>query len=138
MTDDKQPATTKKNIVTVLRIVARVFGFIVTVFFLIVICAGGLQDGVTVESLFVIIPITVAVAGYITAWWRELSGGILLVAAYVLLAISPNIHALVYGNDLQFYTGIFIYGSPILVAGILYIVTWRLDRRYIKGRAVKQ
>lgn len=137
MTDNK-PTSTQKNIITILRIVSRVFGFIVTVFFLIVVCSSGVQDGVSVESLFVIIPIAVAVAGFITAWWRELAGGILMAAAYVLLAISPNVHALVYSKDLQFYTGIFIYGSPFLVSGILYILTWWLDRRYIKGKVVKK
>jgi hypothetical protein len=114
---------------TVLRIIARVFGLAVVVFFLTIVFSSGAQDGFKLDILYILIPVVLAAAAYIIAWWREMLGGILMLAAYLLIALAPNIQSLIIGKGLQFYTGIFIYGSPFLITGILFIVAACLYRR---------
>jgi hypothetical protein len=134
MSGKKGTIVKQKKAADVLRIVARVFGGIIIVFFLILIFGEGAQDGISVESLFVLIPIIIAAAAFIVAWWRELLGGILMLAAYLFLSISPSVHSLIIKESLHFYTGIFIYGLPLLISGILYIMTFWLDHRYGRGK----
>jgi hypothetical protein len=121
----------------ILRIIARVIGIIIIVFFLIIIIGEGIQEGflnISVESLYVLIPTIVAVAAFILSWWRELLGGILLVVAYLLFSFSPSIHSLSYKENPQFYTGMFLYALPLFVSGVLFILASWLNGKKILRR----
>ncbi|MBN1161219.1 MAG: hypothetical protein JXA17_04670 [Dehalococcoidales bacterium] len=119
----------------ILRIIARVIGIIVAVFFLVMLI-GNIEsaitsqgfDGITAEWLFIIIPLIIAVGAFIYAWWNEFLGGILLLVGYLLLSFSPSVHSLFYKEEPQFYIGMFYFAAPFLVAGVLFIIASLLDR----------
>ena len=119
----------------ILRIIARVIGIIVAVFFLVMLI-GDIEmaissqgfGGFTSEWLFIIVPLIIALGAFIYAWWRELLGGILLLVGYLLLSFSPSVHSLVYKAEPQFYAGMFYFALPFLVAGVLFIIASRLDK----------
>lgn len=119
----------------VLRIIARVIGIIVAVFFLVMLI-GDVEiavrsqgfEGITSEWLFIIIPLIVSLAAFVYAWWREFTGGIFLLAGYLLLSFSPSVHSIFYKEEPQFYFGMFYFAVPFLVAGVLFIIASLLDR----------
>ena len=119
----------------ILRIIARVIGIIVAVFFIIMLI-GDVEiaiksqgfEGITSEWLFIIIPLIIALAAFIIAWRREFLGGILLLAAYLLLSFSPSLHSLFYREEPRFYFGMFYFAAPFLVCGVLFIIAARLAK----------
>jgi hypothetical protein len=128
--------TGQRRTVKVLRIIARVLGTIVTVFYLAMIIGDGVQSlrsegfsGVSLEVLYVLVPVLFALAAFILSWWREFIGGILMVAAYLLLSFSPSIHSLSYGEKPEFYIFMFLFALPFLVCGVLFIIAARLSQR---------
>ena len=136
MIDTKAPETNQKRLAKVLRIIARVIGVIITVFFLAMLIGEGVQSieeegfsGITAESLYILVPVIIALAALIISWWREFIGGVLLVLAYLLLSFAPSVHSLFYGEEPQFYIGMFFFVLPFLAAGVLFIVASRLSRR---------
>jgi hypothetical protein len=131
---NRTKSAVQQRAVNILRIIARAFGGIAIIFFLIIIFGYIAEDGLNVDLLFIMIPIALAITAFTVSWWRELLGGILMLAAYLLLVFSPSIHSLIYKESLHFYSGMFIYGSPFLVSGILYIVTFWFDQHYDKAK----
>lgn len=119
----------------ILRIIARVIGVIVAVFFLamligdveIAIKSQGFE-GITSEWLFIIIPLILALAAFGLAWRWELLGGILLLVIYLILSFSPSLHSVFYHNEPRFYYGMFYFAAPFLVCGVLFIITARLAK----------
>jgi hypothetical protein len=85
--------------------------------------------GISAESLYIIIPVIIAFAAYIAAWWREKIGGIVLMAAYVLLSLSPTLHSLVYDEVAQIFPGMWLFVLPYLVAGVLFFVSSQMSRQ---------
>ncbi|OGO30059.1 MAG: hypothetical protein A2Z29_06515 [Chloroflexi bacterium RBG_16_56_11] len=83
-----------------------------------------------VESLFVIVPVIFTIAFYGIAWWREKIGGWLLVAAYMLLSMSPTLHTLVYDKSFHVYLGMWLFASPYLISGVLFLVAARFSPEY--------
>jgi uncharacterized membrane protein HdeD (DUF308 family) len=79
--------------------------------------------------LYVVVPVLFALAAFILSWWREFIGGILLVAAYLLLSFSPSVHSLSYGEKPEFYVFMFLFALPFLVCGVLFIIAARLSKR---------
>ncbi|MFH1646533.1 MAG: hypothetical protein ABID71_02420, partial [Chloroflexota bacterium] len=75
------------------------------------------------------VPILLAVAALIVAWWRERVGGILLIVTYLVLSLAPSVHSIYYGEGFQFYAGMWFFALPFLVAAILFLAAWRLSRQ---------
>ena len=120
----------------ILRIIARVIGIIVAVFFLVMLIADAEMalksetfKGITPEWLFILIPVIIALAAFIVAWRRELTGGILLIPAYLILSFSPAIHSIFYRPEFRVSGGMFLFALPFLVAGVLFIAAAWLSRR---------
>jgi hypothetical protein len=119
----------------ILRIIARVIGILVAVFFLIMLI-GDVEiaireqgfEGITSEWLFIIVPLIISLAAFVYAWWREFLGGILLLVGYLLLSFSPSVHSFFYKPEPTFYDGMFYFAMPFLIAGVLFIVASLLDR----------
>jgi hypothetical protein len=86
-------------------------------------------QGITVEWFYVLVPVVIALATFIVAWWRELLGGILLVVAYLVLSFAPSVHSFYYGEGPHFYSGMFFFAAPFLVCGILFIIAARLSQQ---------
>ena len=96
------------------------------------IIGEGAQEGfhgITIESLYVLIPMIIVLAAFIVSWWREFIGGISLVATYLILSFAPSVHSLSYGEGPHFYIGMFFFAAPLLVSGVLFIMAARLSRR---------
>jgi hypothetical protein len=118
-----------EDIQKVIRWSARIIGLILTLFLLVLLIGGAVSEGITGESLYVIIPVIIAFTAYIAAWWREKIGGIVLMAAYVLLSLSPTVHSLVYDEVAQIYPGMWLFILPYLVAGVLFFISSQIFRQ---------
>lgn len=118
-----------------IRLAARIVGGIITVFFLWFLIGETVMsvqsEGFTfdAESLFILVPVIITLAGYIVSWWQERGGGSLLVLAYLLLSFSSTIHSLYYGSGFHFYAGMFLLALPFLIAGILFLISSQLSQR---------
>jgi hypothetical protein len=128
--------TGQRRTVKVLRIIARVIGIIVLAFSLTMLIGEGVEtlkseglNSFSLEVLYVVVPVLFALAAFILSWWREFIGGILLVAAYLLLSFSPSVHSLSYGEKPEFYVFMFLFALPFLVCGVLFIIAARLSKR---------
>jgi hypothetical protein len=126
----------KKKTAGILRIIAKVIGTLVLVFFLVMLVSDAeasyeseILNGITQEYLFILIPVIIGLAAFIVAWWRELLGGILLIVAYLILSFAPSVHSIYYGSGFRFYLGMFLYSLPFLVTGILFITARLLSPR---------
>jgi uncharacterized membrane protein HdeD (DUF308 family) len=111
----------------ILRIIAKVIGILVAVFFLVMVF-GNVESIITSEGLFIIIPLVIAIGAFVYAWWRELLGGFLLLVGYLLLSFSPSIHSFFYKPEPGFYDGMFYFAAPFLVSGVLFIIASYLDK----------
>jgi len=121
---------------TIINWVARIFGLIVLiifVWFLIGETVVTIQEGneFDVQSLYIILPVVIALTGYILGWWHKIIGGSLLVLVSVILAIlvsqaaQNNI-----GPESNFHAvwGWLILGLPFLIIGGLFLISAYLDR----------
>jgi hypothetical protein len=127
---------TKGKTAGILRIIAKVIGALILVFFLVMLIGDAeasykseVLNGITQEYLFILIPVIVALAAYIIAWWHELLGGMLLVLAYLIISFSPSVHAIYYASGFNIYPGMFLYSLPFLFTGILFVTAALLTPR---------
>ena len=118
------------------RLTARIIGIFVAVFFLAMLIGEGVASmreegfrGITTESLYALVPLLLAVAAFIVAWWRERVGGILLIVAYMVLSLAPSVHSIYFGKGFQFYAGMWFFALPFLVAGIFFIIAHQQSRQ---------
>lgn len=127
----------RKRFAQAARIIARVIGLIVLVFLLFIVVSNaadvvkknGWQGLIDNDSLYILVPTVLAAAAFCLAVWWEFAGGIAVIAAYVILGLSPNILDLANGGEFHLYLGIFAFGAPILVSGILFILAARLYKK---------
>jgi hypothetical protein len=120
------------RVARILRIIAKVIGIIVAVFFLVMLIGDAEKaitsdtfTGITPEWLFIFIPVLIALAAFFVAWRWELLGGILLILAYLILSFSPAVHSIFYRPEFRIAGSMFLFALPFLVAGVLFIAaTW--------------
>jgi hypothetical protein len=139
-------STTKQRAAKGMRWAARIIGLPVTLFGAMMAFGEGIQSIQTegfgpvnltfFGGLFIILSMLAAVVGCIISWWRLRVAGVLLVATFFGLIIAgilaggpadyPERFSLsnILGNTGQAS----IMGSPFLVAGILFLLSWRLSR----------
>jgi len=136
MKDVTAPTAGQKKSAIILRIIARVIGVIALVFFLSMLIGDFVQSvqdegfsGISAESLFILLPVIVAMIAFIIAWWQEFIGGITLVLAYFLLSFSPSVHSIFYGEETRLFWGMFLFALPFLIAGVFLMVASLLSRR---------
>lgn len=77
--------------------------------------AGRQWEGHVMIAMFVIFML-----GYVVGWWRSRWGGLLIIAAALLVSVPFSL----LGNY-----GSLIFGIPQLVIGILYVMLSRTERR---------
>lgn len=82
-----------------------------------------------VESLFIVVPAVIALAGYIVSWWREQVGGSLLILVSITFGILPSISAQPSWSVLQALQGWLMLGSPFLITGVLFLISSWLSRK---------
>jgi len=104
-----------ENTVNLIRWTSRIIGFLACGFFsLFLIGEGGLS-----EFLWDLVPtlifIGLAVFGYITAWFKERTGGIMMMIG----GIGQGIYLLLYGG-LGDMDAALLYMLPFLIPGFLF------------------
>jgi ABC-type Fe3+ transport system permease subunit len=117
--------------------VARILGLIVIVFFLVFLigdAVDSIQQGYEfdAESLFIILPIVLALAGYILSWWHKVIGGSLLILVSIIFGILVAWGAQRHQgptSDYHALAGWLILGLPFLVVGGLFLISAYLDRK---------
>lgn len=117
--------------------IARGLGLIVVVVFLTFVIGDTvdvMQQGNSfdIESLKIILPLAVGLAGYILAWWHKIIGGSLLILVAITFGVlmslvsqsnpgpESNFHA---------FTGWLILGLPFFITGVLFLTSAWLDRK---------
>ena len=106
---------------------ARIIGSLVGLFWMLSLVSETiaefgepiLWEGYVVGSAAVILS-----AGVILAWFKEKAGGILLVMASVSFSVFAYFEA---GHNKVFAS--LISGFPFLVAGILFLISWKLSSK---------
>jgi hypothetical protein len=87
-----------------------------------------------VDSLFIYLSAIVAVIGYIISWWHKLPAGILLVIAggfFIVIDFLPDSFLApspLAGTEAAEEPA-FVFGIPALVAGVLFLWYWWLNRK---------
>lgn len=113
-------------------IIARVFTSIVALFFILALVPkliAEYADAIKGEPLFeggwegIVMELTfyVFIIGYIFSWWKKCTGGILILLASII-QMGPFL--IIDGN-----LGSLIFGIPLLVAGVLFLVICRYQAK---------
>ena len=113
----------------VVRWLARVIGFVAAAFFLALVTGEFLEEFSWDGLVFAGIPALVIAAGYVLSWFREQSGGWVMVGGYVLFSVSPTFYDVYRAADVGFYWAMPLTLLPFLVAGVLFLVSSRLEHR---------
>jgi hypothetical protein len=122
---------------TIINWVARIFGLIVLiifVWFLIGETVVTIQEGngFDVQSLYIILPVVIAIVGYVLGWWHKIIGGSLLVLVSIILTILVAVAArsnLGPESNFNALMGWVILGLPFLIIGGLFLISAYLDRK---------
>jgi len=128
-------ATKRQRIAKRTRWAARIIGLVVIAFFSLILIGETITSiqaegfEFDVESLLVIVPLVIALAGYIISWWREQVGGLLLILVSIAFGILPSISAQPAWSMLEALQGWLILGLPFLVVGVLFLTSSWLSKK---------
>ena len=135
-----KPATSQNRSVRRMRRAARIVGLVIVVFFLIGALEADFEIAETegfkvmvfyLQSFLMGLCATIGLVGYVVSWWRELPAGILLVLSGVVLPVILRLPAPFRTPSTPAETSVamaILAGSPFLVAGVLFLLSWRLSR----------
>jgi hypothetical protein len=129
--------TRSNSLSVIINWVARILGLIVLIFFVWFLIG---ETVVTIQEedyqfdvavLEIIIPIVIALVGYILAWWHKIIGGSLLVLVAIIFAILVAVTAGQQGpmSDFHALMAWLILSLPYLVTGGLFLISAYLDRK---------
>jgi len=114
-----------------MRLAARIIGLLAAGGFLMALIAiaiaealAGGSEVIEIAGILLLILTAIALAGPIVSWWRERLAGILL----ILAAIGFGIHIGAYAGRNHFLAWS-VVGLPYLIAGVLFLISWRLLRK---------
>ena len=115
----------KSLLVKQMKLAGRIIG-LGTVGFVLTFLIG--EATIAAEVVIIGVISGIALAGCILSWWRLHPAGILLVVAAVLQGTGiPPLPALI-PQDARVWA---IVGLPYLVAGVLFLNSWRLSRELL-------
>ena len=135
-------ATNKERLAKTMRLFARIIGLVTVVFGLLF----GMSEAGThiteiegfkvialyLQSFLMGLFVIIGLVGYIISWWRVLPAGILLILAGVALPVIVRLPASFRTPSGPEETPIImalVAGSPFLVAGVLFLLSWWLSRK---------
>lgn len=110
-----------------MRWAARVIGTVAAVFFVGMLIASAVSEGVgpmTMESGTLGVLGVIALAGSVTSWWRDITAGTLL----VLTSLGLGIHIGLFAGRNHMLAWSMV-GLPYLVAAVLLCNSWWLSRK---------
>jgi len=120
-----------------IRLAARIIGF-GTIGFGATMLIGEaigefLQEGwavitepIPLELVIAVVIGAVALTGCILSWWRERPAGVILVSSAAAMGIHVGIF--IGRNQMLVWS---ILGLPYLIAGVLFLNSWRLSRQLL-------
>ena len=121
------------RIVKLMRLAARIIGFGAAGFFLTFLIGEGIAEfaatgweAIEIEGVLLVVIVGIALAGCLLSWWREQLAGILLVSSAIAMGIHIGIVA--QRNELLVWS---MVGLPYLIAGVLFLNSWRLSRKIL-------
>jgi hypothetical protein len=129
--------TKVKHSSTIIKWVARIVGLIVLVIF-VVFLIGNTVDTLQqankfdIESLYIIVPIVLALIAYILTWWYKIIGGSILILVSIIFAILLSTATRInteLTSDFHAVLGWLMLGLPFLVVGILFLISSYFDRK---------
>ncbi len=106
---------------------ARVIGSLAGLFWMFSVVAQTIiefGEPVIWEGYFIGSAVVILSAGVILSWFKEKAGGILLVAASLAFMLFSY---LVAGHNKIFAA--LVSGFPFLVAGILFLISWKISSK---------
>ncbi len=116
-----------------MRWAGRVIALVAVGFLLIMLIGGAIaeilaedSEPITIEGVLLAVLAAMALAGCIVSWWRERLAGLLL----VLTAVGFGIHIGVCAGRNHFLVWLML-GLPYLIAGVLFLTSWRLSRKTV-------
>ncbi|MBA7477734.1 hypothetical protein ES707_13148 [subsurface metagenome] len=123
-----------------LRRVGLIIGLVWAVLWTIFLGASALSHGfgpITSEALVASVVLASGVLilwlSIVIAWKRELVGGILLIVAGLLVIIGYPVGAAGRIDPVGIVLVVVIMGLPPVVAGLLFLLSWREERRRLKA-----
>ena len=121
----------KSHIAKRVRLTARVIGLLAAGGWLIALIGLAIIDirdrgweAIELVGTLLYLITAIALAGCILSWWRERLAGILL----ILAAVGQGVHIGVYAGRNHFLVWLMV-GFPYLVAGVLFLISWRLSKK---------
>ena len=103
---------------------ARIIGSLAGLFWMFSVFSHAIMEfsePILWEGYFIVSAVAILSAGVILAWFREKSGGILLMVASLAFMVFSY---LVAGHNKIFAA--LVSGFPFLVAGILFLISWKI------------
>jgi len=115
-----------------IRLAARIIGLLAVGFTLVGPLVGGVFEAIAgdweviieIEGILLIVLGVIGLTGCIVSWWGERLAGILL----ILTAVGLGIHIGFYAGRNHVFAWLMM-GFPYLVAGVLFLSSWRLSRK---------
>ena len=120
-------ATKQRRLTTGLKWVARVFGLAGIAFYLGLLWGSGMsnQDWMVVGGQITFaIGIALTVVGLVISWWKMRLAGVLLALSFV----TP-LCLVIYSATKHIDSSPLIFGLPSLLAGGLFLLSWRLSEK---------
>lgn len=112
------------------RHTARILGGLVSVALLVMLIGDAVvasrNEGYQLDAetvLFVLLPVAVVLIAYGLSFRTAREGGILMVVSFVLLATAPTLRGLYFGEGLFLSLDTWLFGLPLLAAGVLFLVS---------------
>ena len=111
----------RTRILSTIKWVGRIIGFSASIFFLMFFIGEGVPDitkGIAADLVFFLFFITIAIAGYIIAIFKEKLGGVMEIIGGVFMSIFHLLN-----GGLQDLNMAIIYGAPFILSGLISIIT---------------
>jgi hypothetical protein len=129
--------TKNDSLSAIINWAARIIGLIVLIIFVIFVIGDTVDtiqqgNGFDVQSLYIILPVVIAIVGYVLGWWHKIIGGSLLVLVSIIFTILVAVAARSnLGPESNFHAvwGWVILGLPFLIIGGLFLISGYLDRK---------
>ena len=106
-------ATNRQRLAKGMRWTARLIALGIMAFFFLALCISLMFRDLGGSDILSLVSLGLALVGWIVSWWREWLAGILLVLASFALSNSSGLGV----------------ALPYLVAGVLFLLSWRLSRK---------